>query len=168
MSDITVFLTTSKFAESSNPHFSDDFKISEVPICVGQMGLGMFGFGHELESFENMNSKVMLEMAQIVEVDPEKHTVFIGLVQNGERIGLLEYDAEPNSITNQEFFRRWKETQTMLFEFVVYSMSVEQIKKPEGQRKTEVRWAVRGLWHEGKWEKIGIFPSNNLFPVGSI
>lgn len=168
MSNITVFLTTSKFSESTDPQFLGDFKTSEIPICVGQMGLGMFGFGAELESFENMHSKVMLEMAQIVEVDPEKHTVFIGLVQDGERVGLLEYEAEPSGVTNQEFFRRWKETQTMLFEFVVYSMSIEQIKNPEGQRNPEVRWAVRGLWHDGKWKEIGIFPSNNLFPVGSV
>jgi len=136
---------------------------SNLPICVGQMGLGMFGFGPGMEQFENQHAQIMLDMAKTVEVDSEKHTVFIGMTENEEKIGLLEYEADLNSVTNQEFFRRWDETHIMILEFVVFSMSIDQLSGAPS--KHDIRWVVRGLWQNGKWNEIGIF-AHTMFPIG--
>lgn len=100
-------------------------------------------------------ASVMKDACKEVFVDPERHAVYIGDDHSKPDTGIVEYvDEDPRSPAS-DFFARWKETGTMLFECTVMSTG------NPASRPTPC-FALRGLWDRGRWTSLDIYPSGQM------
>lgn len=152
MSDITVYLSTTKWTvatDSSNPEIL--IKL-DIPVCCSAMMIGSFGFtSHENETTEHYWSNVMLDMAKFVHIDTQNKTVYIGNDQNrSPESSLIEYAESSLGEYSKHFFERWEQIQTLLFEFTIFDI------------KNKPRFSLKGIWLKDHWEKLEIFPANHI------
>ena len=143
MSDIHVALTTTGHTvvmQDASEEFLKVTKDADIPVCVANIGLGMFGFGINAEQFELRWAQICIEMAKTVQIDTKKKTVFVGKDPTDTDTGLVEYtELGQNNICADDFFRRWNETHTMVFEFSAFNLNGES------------RFAIKGLWMRDHW-----------------
>jgi hypothetical protein len=126
--------------EALNP---DTMEILNMPVCLANMSMAFFGWNN-VEREELNLAKICQAMAQIVVVDSEKRTVYIGESLIGPQTSLIEYTDVNGGECSKEFFRRWDETHEMFFEFTLLD------------GKGDSRFCVRGLWSKGKWAHLGM------------
>jgi len=89
MTTIAVMLSTTKYTlESDIP--IDLLKKSDLPVCVAEMGLMMFGFSKEMEVEEHHMAQTCLQMCKQVHVDSKTRYVFIGEDPIDPESGLVE------------------------------------------------------------------------------
>lgn len=141
MSDINVALTTTghTVAVQDASEFLKVTKDADIPVCVANIGLGMFGFGINAEQFELRWAQICIEMAKTVQVDVEKKTVFVGEDPTDTNTGLVEYTELGQGLCASDFFRRWNETHTMVFEFSALNL------------KGDPLFAIKGIWMQDHW-----------------
>jgi hypothetical protein len=150
MGNIMVYLTTTKFCVASDIVF-DNFKTVnslDIPVCSVQSSLLAFGCSKsEDEVFENDMFKICKEMAKFVIV--KEKSIYIGDDPNAKTdTGLVEYEVDKWSNFSVQFFKRWNQTRTLLFEFVLYN------------NFNEVRGCLKGFWNLNSWKSLEIFPTN--------
>jgi hypothetical protein len=157
MSQISVLLTTSKYATLINAtELNESYQKFNIPICKAKIGLGMFGFGPELEQQEHSFSEICKDMAKQVWIYPETQTVRIGMDETDNEQDLVTYQVEKPSCYTEEFFKRWQEIHCLLFEFSVFDQ--------EGSP----RFALKGLWlyvsetNKG-WKSLEVLPTETMF-----
>jgi hypothetical protein len=89
-----------------------------------------------------------MEMSKHVEIDVDKRTIIIyGKNKNDDAIVL--YEDLKRDDHSDEFFKRWTETQSLIFEFQVHNL------------KNVAVFAIRGLWLDNKWFGIKVVPFSN-------
>ena len=137
---ITVFLSTGKFSPD------DILQKTNIPICVVQMGLEMFGgVKISLNKSEQYRMVDTLKgMAEIVDVNEINRTVIIR--DNRPNGILVSYDADPvgKNAYHDEFFIKWRELRILLFEFQVYS----------DLKTLRPLFACKGLYDLNHWSKF--------------
>lgn len=152
MCTIDVYLTTTKWTHISK---IEDIDIAnmDVPVCVAKMGMGMFGFNlHDKEESEHKWSDVCKIMAQHVVVDVVNRSIYIGEYEHFiPNAALVEFQSQSKSAYSDNFFKRWTETKTLLFEFTVIDLSSQQPS-----------FCLRGLWINNSWQSLNVVPTNNL------
>ena len=143
--DISVALTATRFIAAST--FEDDHQRmlwkGNIPICVAEMGLLMFGMGPDQEAFEHRYSMVCKEMAKKVAVDVHAKTLFIGEDPSDENTGLVVYTEQRDTDYTREFFKRWSETRMMVFQY--------HLKGLNGPI-----FSLGGLWDKDGWTTLEI------------
>lgn len=147
MSDITVYLTTSKYAVLSDLDDAsfETFKALDIPVCVSSFCMLMFNSTpHELEIFENQWSKIAQDMAKIVVIDSKKLSLYIGEEPKNENGALIEYCEEEPGDYAKNFFRRWEETKQMMLEFNIKGNNDETL------------FCLKGLWVNSEWKSLNV------------
>jgi hypothetical protein len=146
--DIRASLTTSKFSlYSIDVGFNHTaFVKMNLPICVAESHLiSLYN-----EKIEHDASIMAKEMVKEIFVDSSKKYFFIGEDHNNEMTALICYSVEHNGLYEQEFFKRWDEIRSLLFEFQVFGKNGEDI------------FVIKGLWLKDKWHFLDVFPSSKL------
>jgi hypothetical protein len=139
--NIDVYLSTTGNTVLSN--FPDGLvETANMPVCIAKGA--MFCFGGDVEFFEHIMSKTFMGAAKMVHVDPEKRYVFVGENPEVEETGVVVYtnDGEGTGEYADQFFQRWKETQSMILQFYLY----------DNQRQP--RFVILGFWNNGKWDLL--------------
>ena len=163
MSDIDVYLTTTKWAQAADDtETGRQLQRFDIPVCVTKFVMAIFGSDTMgplgSESMENQWSQISKNMAKYVVIRPEKKFLYIGEnpnaspEDNNEEDGLVIFTAG-NGEYATHFFERWIQTRILMFEYLVYN------------NKLEPRFCLKGLWKNDHWHKLEIRPNNNLFIV---
>jgi hypothetical protein len=147
MSNISVALTTTKFMIGREDSSTD----MNVPICIAELGMGIFG--GNTEQMEHLFAEVCRKNAKIVDIHPDKKTIFIGMDPSIEETGLITYTEERNSEYSIEFFKRWSELHCMIFEFQMLDL------------KNEPLFALQGIWRNDHWEKLDVKPRGSMHVI---
>jgi len=151
MSEISVALTSTRFLIATEYEFPDEIRYGNIPVCIAEMGIHSFG-GPD-EQFEHIISQSCLSMAKTIKINPENKSVFVGLNPDDENTGLVVYQEQGNSDCAKEFFSRWKETKTMIFEFGVAGKAMS--------------FAINGLWKDDGWQSIEVGSEQKWHAIGS-
>jgi hypothetical protein len=146
--NIDVMLSTTKYTLKSD--ILELMKLSDIPVCVAEMGLGMFGFSTSLEPLEHHMANICMGMAKTVHVDSKTGYVFIGEDPAIPDTGLVEYTDDVHKPQSDNFFKRWDELHVMLFEFSVFSQN------------GEARFVIKGLWDKTKWHFIEVIADQTI------
>lgn len=149
--NIRVALTTTRFITKSDNSLElmEIFRNLDVPVCIAEMRLGLFGA--DLEKIEHYMARSAISIARTVKVDPEHCRVFIGENPLKEDTGLVSYQERSLSSTSNAFFQQWGRTHTLVFEFHVLNMVGE---KP--------RYVIQGIWGHDSWSQLEIIPSPRI------
>jgi len=151
MSGIDVALSTTRHlaAFGGPPEMAEQFMRVNLPCCIARIGLGLFGSG--MEELEHRMAEISKNMAKLVHVDVVKKLVFIGENPEDEETGLVWYEEKNETNYTRDFFQRWRETETLLFEFHHLDMN-----------GGGSRFVIKGLWTGGKWEHLDIISSPKI------
>lgn|GEM_PF-4358568 len=155
MSNISVALSTTKFISVPKSDTGGDVLRrrmieNNIPTCISQLGLGLFGFGADKEWFEHISAQSCLSMVKTVSIDPKLRTVFIGVDPSNEETGLVIYQEMRDSDYVKEFFLRWEQTKMLLFEHHCIGFDGKPI------------FVLRGFWDTNHWESVNIFPFKSI------
>lgn len=150
MSNINVALSTTGFMAVSDGDIQM-FREMNVPVCIAEMGMGIFGAG--MEQLEHQMAESAKSLAKTVVVNSQTGTVFIGEDPTVEDSGLVVFQEEVYSPMAKSFFERWEELHTMIFEFHVLGL--------EGKP----RYAIRGLWENDGWRNLEIVASPKIHVI---
>lgn len=137
MSGITVTLTTTKYSIASDDE-SIGLQTLDYPICVADFYMISTSSQSERERFEHQWSQIAQTMAKIVVIDSEKNSIYIGDQPVCSDNALVEYSIEQKNKYEEHFFKRWQQTEKMLFEFTVKS-------------ENGTLFSLNGLWLKDKW-----------------
>jgi hypothetical protein len=152
MSDIKVALSsTGHLLQIDGPtEILELLKKHDYPICVADMGLGLFGWGNSQEREELCFAEICKEMAKTVFVDPEKRYVFIGGDPEIPETGLIEYtNNDTINYCSDSFFKQWNLLKSLFMEFNVIGPK-------------EPIFTIRGLWTVNEWKFLEIQPHSNI------
>jgi len=149
MSDINVMLSTTGHTVAADMHVNQ-LRESNIPVCLADMSMAVFGFAGDLEPFEHRMAEMSKGMAKTVVVDSKARTVFIGVDPHILESGLVEYTDDVKSVVVDDFFKRWDETHMMIFEFTIFG-------KPDKER-----FVIKGLWEKDHWYALEITASQNI------
>jgi len=141
--NIFVILSASKF--NLHPD-SMDLNFANIPLCIVKMLFGIHKTN--TEQAEHEISLKCMDMSKNVDVDVDKKTVII-YGENKEHDALVIYESLQDNEYSNEFFKRWIETKTLLFEFQVRDLNNVDI------------FSIRGLWTNNKWFNRQVFPFSN-------
>lgn len=147
MSDIDVYLTTSKYAVLSDldSESFEAFKMLDVPVCVSTFCMLMFNSTpRELEKFEHRWAQISKDMAKTVIINSEKCTLYIGEEPENENGALIQYCEKEPGEHAKNFFKRWEETKQMMLEFNING------------HKNETLFCLKGLWANNEWKSLDI------------
>lgn len=150
MSNINVALSTTGFMASSDGDIQK-FREMNVPVCIAEMGLGIFGSG--MEQLEHQMAESAKSLAKTVSIDSQAGTVFIGEDPSVEDSGLVVFQEGLYSPMAKAFFERWDQSHMLLFEFHVLGL--------EGKP----RYAIRGLWENDGWSNLEIVASPKIHVI---
>jgi hypothetical protein len=151
MSTISVSLSSTKHTlAGTSPDLINSLHQCVFPVCVAEMGLGLFGFN---ERDELGISTLCKNMAKTVYVDSEKQYVFIGENPQIPESALVEYTEQIKTTFTESFFCQWNSTHCMIFEFNCI-----------GTKGTSV-FCLRGIWVNDKWQFMDIEASPNITVV---
>jgi hypothetical protein len=153
MSDIDVYLTTSKFSLASelDSESFKTFKELDVPVCTTSFCMLLFNSNsQESEKFEHEWAETSRKMARIVRINSEKMIVYIGDEPEDENNALVQYCEENPNKYAKNFFKSWEEIHQMLFEFVVKGKNNETI------------FCLKGLWNKDKWQFLDILGTSKI------
>lgn len=165
--NITVYLTTTKWTQAADTISVDRIQQLNVPVCVTKMSIMLFGgsnvggpFGNE--AIENSWAETSLKMAKYVIIKPKHKFLYIGTNPNArpkdktnERDGLVTFIEKKNEENQQvnDFFERWLVTKMLMFEYIVYN------------NKNEPRFCLKGIWNTNCWQHLEIKPANSLYII---
>lgn len=152
MSDIKVALSSTGHVLQIDgpPELTNLIKEQNYPVCVADLGMGIFGpsrRGQEQE--EHQISQMCMAMAKKVFIDREKKYVFIGEDPKIPETGLIEYTSDVDGPCSDSFFRQWDLLKSLFMEFNVIGMK-------------EPLFSLRGLWVVDEWKYLDIFPRSNI------
>jgi len=153
--DIYVALSTTAFTILSNfgEKESQEIREMEVPICSVMMSTQLFeGKSIMQKAFMMADAK---DMAETISIDHDKQSVYIGKSSLEETDALVDYTHKGGGKPPKEFFKRWKEKQTLMFEFDVLNYKKENV------------FCIRGLWILDGWAHLDIAQKANLKIVES-
>lgn len=151
--NIKVSLTTSKFSpyrvdtQQTEQEYQSFVELN-IPVCVSEYLLQVDMQNKEYA--EHIVSNLAKEMAKEVYVDSSNKCVFIGEDHNKEITGIVVYSVFNLNKYEIEFFKRWDETKTMLFEHQVKDFNNQEI------------FILKGLWLKDKWKYLEILPSSRI------
>jgi len=114
MSDLSVILSTTKNILVSDIPNEQQIKNFDVPLLCTSMGIGMFGFGPQMEHMEHRMAEICKETAKTVFIS--KPRVFVGEDPSQENTALIEYSAEPTSTLEQNFFEQYDKKKMLFME----------------------------------------------------
>lgn len=150
MSNIAVALTTTGFLKESDGGelFETVLWRSNIPICVAEIGIGLFG--PDIEQMEHIMAQSCLASIGSVFIDTEKRFVFIGENPDIEDTGMIIYTPEEDTDCNRSFFARWEESHHLLLQYCFYGMD----KKP--------LFSIVGYWIRDHWKILEVKHSENF------
>lgn len=155
--DIRVALSTSIHMRSMDSHVNEVFQRSNIPVCISEMAIGIFGGNTERE--ELGFAELMKNMCKEVFIDPARRYLFIGEDHTNDTTGLVEYTEDRVEGPSADFFIRWPPTQQLFFEHQVFTLKSDF-------KTFEPCFSIRGFWSRGKWSSIDIYHSNQITVVG--
>jgi hypothetical protein len=135
--DIKVSLTTSKFS----PYSIDS---NETPQQHQHFVSG------NSEYAEHVTSSIAKEMTKEVYVDSSRNYIFVGEDHNIEQTGIVVYSPLNLNGYETEFFKRWNEIKTLMFEYQVFGVDKKDI------------FIIKGLWIQDHWKFLDVFPSSRI------
>jgi hypothetical protein len=150
--NIAVMISTTRYTLQSDLPI-EFMRNSDLPVCVVEMGIGMFGFSTSLEPYELHMANECMKMAKTVHIDSKTGYVFIGEDPANPETGLVEYTDDVHKPQTENFFKRWDELHMMIFEFTVFGQS--------GQ----ARFAIKGFWDKTKWHSLEIIADQTIKTV---
>jgi len=150
MSNIDVYLTTSKWAHPINIESIQLIQM-DIPVCTASIAMLSFGNPFGNEEIEHRWAETCKEMAKLVIVNDIKKSIYIGDDPNAtDGTGLVEYQCEGPTQFNTHFFERWNQIKTLMFEFSVYG----------NDRQTS--FCLKGLWLKDHWHRLEILGSSKV------
>jgi len=149
MSDINVALSSTGHILQIDgpPEIIELLKKQNYPVCVADMGLGIYGQGQEQE--EHHIAELCKAMAKTVFVDMERRYVFIGEDPEIPETGLIEYLSDVDGHCIDSFFKQWGLLKSLFMEFNVLG-------------KNGPLFSLRGLWVINEWKILDIFTHSNI------
>lgn len=141
--NVFVVLSASKFNLHSD---SEELNNINVPLCIVTMLLDIHKTN--IEKIEHETALKCIDMSKNVDVNVDKRTVVI-YGKNKEDDALVIYEDLKRNEHSNEFFKRWIETKTLLFEFQVHNADNVDV------------FAIRGLWTNNAWFGLKITPFSN-------
>jgi len=143
---IEVALTTTGYINISGSENSPneiELLILDIPVCVVNISAMLLNINDTLRSIINES---LLSSFNVVHIETFGKNVFIGNDPDIEETGMVIYHEESCNPQSEGFFKRWEETETLLFEFSILSLS------------TPVRLVtcLSGLWAHGSWKNLKI------------
>lgn len=156
MDDIQVALTTTKHVvvlQNASEVLLNSTRDADIPVCVANTALGMYGPSSDVEEFELRGAQICVKMAKITQIISDKKTVFIGEDPSDLETALVDYTEQGNSVCANDFFKRWDETHSLLFEFSVFDLMGVS------------RFSVKGIWAEGCWQRKLTITSNETLHI---
>lgn len=158
MSDIKVALSTTKHMLRTEEGLNK-IQALHVPVCSAQFFSGMFlGTGRDAEIMESSLAQTCMSMTKEVAVDSEKRTVFVAEDLKSIDTYLVEYTDSVKGEYSDDFFKRWDETHTMLFEFTALNWA-------DKSGTTKVVFSIKGCWIQDRWINIDVLASPTLHMI---
>lgn len=139
--------------DGASPQLLNTARTYNIPICVAQMGMGLFGWGPDLERQEHSMANMCMGMAKTVHVDSIKRYIFIGETPSIPDTGLIEYIDEIKSSSSNSFFSQWDLLKSLLMEFSVIGLQQEPL------------FCIKGLWVIDKWARLEVFHKSSITVV---
>jgi len=156
MSDIKVVLTTTKHIVRANlaPEDLIKYRDCNIPMCVAEMNMSLFGFGSKLERQELNFAQLCMNMCKVIQIDSKARHVFIGEDPLEITTGLIEYTDDIRDHKTDDFFSQWEKLNTLLMEY--------QVNDPV---KKDSIFCVKGLWLKSFWHQLEILPGGKTLVI---
>jgi hypothetical protein len=149
MADLVVALTTTEYtyiSEKGNNQLEVDIIIDNLPVCIAELELFIPNIS---DCYTKHIQKVLLESKSPVFIDEDIRKIFIGENSTFEEKGLLSYTDYDLSPQSTQFFKRWEETETLLFEYTI--KRIDHTGKDIGTIA-----CVSGMWSQDTWKRFDI------------
>ena len=111
---------------------------TNLPICCTSLKLNQVPCNMLLPYYKN----ILQNLAKIVSINPLTKKILVYKSENKlEDEFLLDYDAKLNTTPENDFFIRWQETNTAIFEFKTYCYN-------------KLILIFYGIWQNNQWSQL--------------
>lgn len=148
LDDLAVAISTSGRSIIQEGEITDTFLnlvIGDIPVVVAEFRMYLPKVDKELK--DNIDSVLM--NINTVYVNSDIRKVFIGQDINIDDTALVLYYSDEDTEAHNKFFKRWEETETLIFEYSLIRIN------GDGKDKGIIS-CVSGLYSKGKWVRLKI------------
>lgn len=135
---------------SASEEKETEFWKANIPVCIAEMGLMMYNFGHDAEAFEHSFAQSAKSMVKAVAIYPDKRTIFIGEDPRVLETAMVDYTNNQKNKYADAFFQRWIETKHMIYQHHFIGNENKSL------------FSLIGIWVVDRWQYLEIKPKGTI------